>query len=442
MQRREFIKTGARAGVATLVAASAQRVYGANTRVNVALIGCGGRGKSVARAMSRVSGVAHLAVCDVYDVQARKARDQLDAADTYKDFRRALERKDVDAIHIGTPDHWHAIPAVLACEAGKHVYVEKPLSHNILEGKAIVKAARASGKVFLTGTQQRSAPHFAEVAEIVQGGRLGEVRFVRVWNYANRMPDGIGTAPDEPAPPGLDWDFFLGPAPSVPYNRKRYLNTYREFSDYAGGRITDFGVHRFDTVHQIMGVDRPRSVCATGGRFALGGMGDHPDCLQVTYEYPKFVLSYEASLINSFGAMGRTTPDMHYYGARGGENRPNGMAFHGTRGTLLADRVGYEIIPERRRNVESGLERMHQNSREATALHAQHFIRCVRDGEKPRCDAEVGHRSSLIAHLGNISYRVGKKLQWDAEKEDFIDAPDASRLLGRKARKPWDLISV
>lgn len=439
MQRREFMKKGARAGVATLVAASAQRVYGANDRVNMALVGCGGRGRSVARAMRRSPEVEYRAVCDVYEAQARKAKEELGGhAETCGDFRQVLERKDIDAVHIATPDHWHAIPAVLACQAGKHVYCEKPLSHNILEGKAIVKAASAAGRVFLTGTQQRSAPHFAELAEMVRSRAIGKIHLVRVWNYTNRMPDGIGTAPDEPVPPGLDWDFYLGPAPYVPFNRKRFLGTYREFSDYAGGRITDFGVHRFDTVHQILGADTPRTVSAAGGRFALAGMGDHPDCLQATYEYPGFVLSYETSSINAFGAMGRTTPGMRYYGARAGENRPNGMAFYGTEGTILADRVGYEILPERR--ARSRLQRAHRNASEATALHAEHFVRCIRSGETPRCDAGVGHRSSLVAHLGNIAYRTGRKLTWDAEIENLIDAPDASRLLGRKARKPWDLL--
>jgi predicted dehydrogenase len=280
------------------------------------------------------------------------------------------------------------------------------------------------------------------------------VHQVRVWNHVNDMPDGIGAEPDSPAPGGLDWDFWLGPAPLVPFNRKRFLGTFRAFSDYAGGRITDFGIHRFDSVHQILGADAPRSVAAAGGRFALGGLGDHPDLLIVTYEYPGFVLVYETSSINSFGAVGRITPGRAYYGAGAGESRPNGMAFHGSNGTLLVDRTGWELIPdeparrraggggsaERDRRLGPALERAHGNAADATALHARHFVACVRGEETPRADALVGHRSTTVAHLGNIAYRTGRKLVWDAAREDFDGAPDAAALLARAARKPWDLI--
>ncbi len=449
--RRGFLRS---AGAATLTAASASRVVGANTRLRVALVGCGGRGRSVAAKIAAIKGVEYTHFCDVYDRQAESAREALagPSARVGGDYRRVVEDREVDAVHIATPDHWHALPAVDSIREGKHVYVEKPLGHNVLEGQAMATAAAESGAVFLTGTQHRSQPHFAEAAGLVQGGALRDVHFVRVWNYANLMPSGAGRTPDSDPPPGLDWDFYLGPAPWVPFNRMRFLRTYRYFYDYAGGWITDFGTHRFDTVHQIMGEDRPRTVTAAGGRFAVGGMGDQPDLLQVTYEYPGFVVSYETCNINSFGSVGRLTPGMHLHGARGPENRPNGMAFYGSNGTLVADRVGYEIIPEtgpyggslsdRQAFGPGGLERTHKSNPEPSRLHAEHFVRCIRDGEKPRSDAETGHRASLVAHLGNIAYRVGRKLVWDAGTEDFVNDPVASRMLGRRARKPWDAISA
>lgn len=449
--RRRFLQAGA---AASLTAVSAGRIRGANARLRIALIGCGGRGGSVAKRVAAVDGAEYAYFCDVYDRQAEAARATLGggAGKVGKDFRRVLEDPDIDAVHIATPDHWHALPAVMAVEAGKHAYVEKPLGHNVLEGRAMVEAAAKSKTVLLTGTQHRSAPHLAEAAAIVQGGKLKDVHFVRVWNYANLMPAGPGRKPDSAPPPGLDWDFYLGPAPWVPFNEMRFLRTYRFFYDYAGGWITDFGTHRFDTVHQIMGQDRPLSVAAAGGRFAVAGMGDQPDLLQATYEYPGFVLSYEACNLNSFGSMGRLTPGMQLHGARGSENRPNGMAFYGSNGTLIVDRLGYEIIPEhgpyggslgsRGEFVPSELRRMHRNGDEPSTLHAQHFVRCIRDGEKPRADAETGHRSSLVAHLGNIAYRAGRKLIWDAERDDFVNDAVASRMLGRKARKPWDAISL
>src|SRR5262249_27403140 len=164
-----------------------------------------------------------------------------------RDFRRVLDRKDVDAVLVAPPDHWHAIPTVLACQAGKDVYVEKPLAHNVREGRAMVEAARKHNRVVQTGTQHRSAPHNREVQRSSQGGERGQVRFVRLWNYTNLYPNGIGKAPDAPPPDGLDWDFYLGPAPAVPFNKNRFLNTFRWFWDYAGGFITDWGTHRFDT---------------------------------------------------------------------------------------------------------------------------------------------------------------------------------------------------
>lgn len=417
-----------------LAAASMQGVRGANERVSVGLIGCGGRGRYVASLMRQAPGVEFAAVCDVYEANAARARQWAGTGATaYRDFRRLLERKDIDAVLIATPDHWHAMTTVLACQAGKDVYVEKPLAHNIREGRAMVEAARRYRRVVQAGTQHRSAPHFAEVARIVQSGALGEVRFVRVWNYVNMSPNGIGSAPDAPVPEGLDWDFYLGPAPRVPFNPKRFLSTFRFFRDYAGGYITDYGTHRFATVHQVMGADAPRTVAASGGRFCLGGAGDVPDILQVTYEYPGFVMSYEACLLNGHGVGGRT-PGMNYYNARGTEDRPHGMAFYGTNGALFADRIGYEIYPER------ALERKFMNARDATALHAANFVDCVRSRKAPAAEVEIGHRATVIGHLGNIAFQTGRKLHWDPAKEDLPREPEAAKLLSREARKPWNLI--
>src|SRR5205085_2349154 len=172
-----------------------------------------------------------------------------------------------------------AIPAVLACAAGKDVYVEKPLAHNVKEGRAIVAAARKYDRVVQTGTQHRSAEHYREVARIIRGGELGPVRFVRVWNYVNFYPDGMGQAADGDPPEGLDWDFYLGPAPKVRFNKNRFLNSFRWFWDYAGGFLTDWGTHRLDSVHQVMGVDAPRTVAAAGGLFELRDGRETPDVL-------------------------------------------------------------------------------------------------------------------------------------------------------------------
>lgn len=457
MKRREFINSAITGSVVvSTTALSYERIVGANDRVVVGLIGCGGRGRSVAKLMRDVPGVEYGAVCDVYETNAKEAQGWAGTASKqFGDFRKLLELKDVNAVHIATPDHWHAAITVLACQAGKDVYVEKPLAHNVREGRVMVTAARRYNRIVQTGTQHRSAPHYREVQQIIQSGELGEVRFVRVWNYSNITPNGIGKRPDEAVPEGLDWDFYLGPAPKVPFNRARFLSSFRYFWDYAGGTMTDFGTHRLDTVQQIMGVEAPKTVVATGGRFTVKDSGEVPDLLQVTYEFhhPRtgdFVLSYESCNINAHGAGGRTA-GMNYYGMRGTEDRPHGEAYYGTNGTLIADRIGFEIYPEPMRTALTARQRSQPidawrmqpkrvQGRDTTDLHTKNFIECVRSRQKPNAEVEIGHRSTTTSHLGNIAYKVGRRLTWDAAKEDFIGDAEASKLLGRKARKPWDLI--
>jgi predicted dehydrogenase len=424
-----------RGWLAGATAVSASKVVGANDRVRLGLIGCGGRGRYVGGFMKEAPGAEFVAVADVYEPFTERAREWAGGgAERYKDFRRLLERKDVDAVLVATPDHWHIPAAVLACQAGKDVYVEKPVTHNVREGRAIIEAARRSGRIVQAGTQHRSSPHFAECARMVRSGELGEVRFVRVWNYMSRFPEGIGRVPDSEPPAGLDWDFYCGPAPLCPFNARRFGPTFRQFWDYSGGMITDFGTHRFDTVHQIMGVDAPLTVSASGGRFSMKDSGEMPDTLQATYEYPGFILSYETSDLNAHGLGGRT-PGMKYYNARGAEDRPHGEAYYGTNGALFADRIGFEIYPERDR-----VKRRQTNVADATSLHARAFVECVRARKTPPATIEMGHRATLIGHLGNIAFKTGRKLKWDAAREEFVGDPEASKLLGREARKPWNLI--
>lgn len=438
MHRRDFLR---RTFLAAAGTASIGRVRGANERVNLALVGCGSRGLYLARQFRSLPNVTFSAVCDVYATNAERARAGANCQ-VYRDFRKVLDSKDVDALVVATPDHWHAIPTVLACQAGKDVYVEKPLAHNVYEGRAMVAAARRYDRIVQTGTQHRAAPHYREVERLVQSGALGKVRLVRVWNYTNAFPNGIGQAADADPPPGLDWDLYLGPAPKVPFNKNRFLGTFRWFWDYAGGFITDWGTHRFDTVHQVMGADSPKTVSATGARYELNDGAETPDVLQATYEYPGFVLSYESCQLNGHGVGGRT-PGRKYYRMRGPDDRPHGEAFYGTNGTLFSDRIGFEVYPELESGRAGAAPRMKPQAaaaQDATDLHVRDFIECLRSRKRPLADVEIGHRSTLIAHLGNIAYRTGRKLHWNAQHEEIVDDPAASALLGRKARKPWDLI--
>ncbi len=459
MKRRQFLQGAAGTTVLSTAAlttqalstdaSAADRVPGAAERVHLGLIGCGGRGRLVADHMRKIPGVQFDAVCDVYDQRLLRMQAEFGPrCQAFRDLRKLLDQEHLDAVVVATPDHWHAIATVLACRAGKDVYVEKPLAHNVREGRAIVEAARRHRRVVQTGTQQRSAPHFDRVRRIIQSGELGDVHYVRIWNFANLTPEGIGKEPDSPVPPGVGWDMYLGPAPRVPFNRNRFVNSYRYFWDYAGGKITDWGVHRFDSMHQVLGVDAPRTVSAAGGRFALDDDGEVPDVHQVTYEYPGLVVSYEACHLNAHGLGGRT-PGKRYYRANGPDDRPNGLAFYGTRGALFADRLGFEIYPELKPGEKAAdrgaverfrMERQEAFGPESVGPHVENFLRCVRTRQRPAADVEIGHRSTIVAHLGNIALKVGRRLKWDLRAEQILDDEEANRMLGREARKPWDLI--
>ena len=434
MKRRNFLAT---------TALSASRVLGANDQVRIALIGCGGRGRYVAKLMRENPNVAYVAAADVYQKNAEAAREWAGGdAKAFGDFRRVLEMKDVDAVHIATPDHWHAIPTIMACEAGKDVYVEKPTSLTIREGRAMVNAARKYNRIVGVGTQHRSAPHFRMIAEKIQRGDIGEVKFVRVWNFANMTPTGIGKKPVQDPPAGLDWDFYCGPSPLVPFNRNRFLSTYRQFFDYSGGYITDFGNHRLDTMQQIMGVTAPKTISASGGRFLIKDDGDVPDLLTVTYEYDNFIATYEGSNVNGFG-MGAAKQGPKYYNGRGEFDQPNGICFYGTEGTLFAERISWAVYPEAawpRFKPTKEVKVEYANVPEPTKEHTANFVESVRSRKAPNADIEIGHRGTSVALLGNIAYKTGKKLHWDAATETFRDASDANALLSRKARKPWNLV--
>lgn len=439
MKRRQFLGHVAQAAatISTVSALSAQRVAGANERVNVGLIGCGGRGRLVARLMREVPNVDFVAVCDVYDTAAVAAQQWAGpTAKSFRDFRKILEMKEVDAVIVATPDHWHAIPTVLACQAGKDVYVEKPLGHTIREGRAMVEAARRYDRVVQTGMQHRSAPHYKEVEELVQGGAIGDVHFVHVCNFSTVYMTETAP-PDSEPPPELDWDLYLGPAPKVPYNRLRF-RVYRRFFDYSGGFITDFGAHRLDSVHQVMRDDQPRTAMGVGGLYGNWGIVDTPNVLHVTYEYKNWVLSYEGIQVNGFGTGPRLPGGRRPYNASGDFDRPHGEAFYGTKGTIFSDRWGYELYPAGKTTV---AEVKSVAGQDRTDLHVANFIDCVRSRKRPTADVEIGHKSTIVPHLGNISYKLGgRKIRWDAATEQIPNDPEASALLHRAGRKPWDLI--
>ena len=417
---------------------------GANERVRMGLVGCGGRGRYVAGFARENPNAQYVATADVYLPNAKAAATQLGATDSYQDFRKLIERKDIDAIIVGTPDHWHAAVAILAAQAGKDVYVEKPLAHSVVEGRKIIQAMESTKKLIYGGTQHRSAPHFAQAADLIQSGYIGPVKYVRIWNYVNWAPAMIAKVPDSAVPEGLDWDMYLGAAPKVPFNQKRFLATFRNFRAYAGGTITDYGTHRFDSLHQIMGLKgaaaAPKTVSASGGRLVLEGAGDTPDLLQATYEYENFILSYEGVNFNGHGG-GFRSPGFKYYNATGERDLPNGMIFYGTKGTMVAERVGFEIYsePVGRGDTLPRSQPMTIVAKDATREHAMRFVDCVRGAQTPNATAQSAHMATNIGHLGNIALETGKKLHWDSVAEKF-DAPEGNALLYRTPRREWALI--
>src|SRR5688572_7431758 len=280
VSRREFGKTVAAAGVAT--AFSRGRVLGANDRVRLGFIGVGNRGDQVLDAFLPHQDMEVVAICDIYepyvDFAAKKSGGQ---PARLKDYRRILDRKDVDAVVISTPDHWHALQMIHACDAGKDVYVEKPLSLVVSEGRAMVNAARRANRVVQVGIHRRSSAFVKEAADLVRGGAIGKVTVARSFHVQNEWPKGIGAPADEPPPAGLDWDAWLGPAPRRAYNKNRTFYRFRWFSDYSGGQVTNFGVHYMDAIHWALGQDAPLAVTAMGGKLVLEDNREIPDTLEV-----------------------------------------------------------------------------------------------------------------------------------------------------------------
>lgn len=426
IERRDFIKQGIGAGV-TAVAASAN-VLGANDRVRVGVIGVGRQGRGVMKTFMKNQGAQIVAICDVFQPQMDFAiKDaKLEGVEAYKDFRRILDRKDIDAVIVASPDHWHALQTVMACQSGKDVYVEKPISVTVGEGRKMVQAARKYNRVVQVGTQQRSGDHYQKAAEIIRSGQLGKITFVRTWNFGNQAPGGIGNPPDTNPPDGLDWDMWLGPAPMRPFNQNRFgvhpdrWSSFRWFWDYAGGMMTDWGVHHIDIVQMMMLVDAPSAVAAMGGKLALNDNRETPDTLMVTYEYPGFVCTYENRECNAQGWNG--------YGY--------GILFHGADATLYINREYFEITAEKGRNVET--QRVKNENKQGDA-HVRNFLDCVKSRQTPISDIEIGHRSTTTCLLGNVALRSGRRIVWNAKTERIESDNTASKYLSREYRKPWKL---
>ncbi len=441
--RREFLSTAAAATAAVawpdprLRAAAAAAPSSANSTINLGLIGCGGEGRAVMQAHLKCPNTRIIGVCDVNTERlGLGVKDSgNDSIAAYRDFRKLLDDRDIDVVIVATNDHWHCLCTILACQAGKHVYVEKPLGTSIGEGRAVVQAARKHRRVVQLGTQQRSWPHYLQAAELIQAGRLGQITEVKVWDYDYLYP-GFGSPPDSDPPPEFGaeyWDFWLGPAPKVTYNPNRYLNWYW-FFDYAGAWQVDWGVHHYDIVHMCLGVTAPSTATASGGMLCFENSNtEWPDTFSGICEYGPGPVAKQGFLLQ--------------YTFRGGcrrEHRSHGKLFCGTEASLLMDRSGFTVTPEIGkpgkeevvgRNVFTG-DSAHVDS---IAAHAQVFLDAIRNDRPSPADIEHGHFATNPGHLMNIAWKVGRKIRWDGDTERVLDDPEADALVTRPYRAPWKL---
>jgi predicted dehydrogenase len=445
--RREFIKQSVVAGAAagtsmlgaeTSSASSYARIAAANERIHIGVIGCGGQGRADMAKAIRVKDVECIALCDVDDDQTARASRMVEDLParrppfTGRDFRNLLELKEVDAVLIGTPDHWHALPTILACQAGKDVYVEKPLSLAIAEGRVMVNAARKYDRVVQMGTQQRSAPHYTEAVEYVKSGKLGKIRHVRAWAYLDWKGE-TPILPDGEPPSTVDYDLWLGPAPARPFNKNRFHFTFRWYWDYSGGLMTDWGAHMIDIANWAMGIKAPSSAMSAGGKFGFPNDAmETPDTQQVTWAFPDFNMVWEHAL-----GVGR-----------GPEAREHGVAFHGNNGLLVVDRAGWEVYPEtdaigkKRIYKAPGVPRYNAGNTDYHATHVQNFFDCMRSRKRPNSDVEIGHNSMIACHLANIAQRRGRLVKWDVEREEIVGDQEAQRDVSRNYRAPWSLPKI
>jgi len=390
--RRAFLR-----GAATATALSYSRVYGANDRIQMALIGCGERGRYDMGNFIKAGNVDVVAVCDIYGENAAKAKQQAANAKTFTDHRQVLAMKEVDVALIGVPDHWHAPIAIDALNAGKDVYVEKPLTLKVEEGPAIVKAARVNNRICQVGMQQRSGQHYIQAKEkYLDTGKLGKITLARTWWHGNgynlrKAPASLATKPQD-----LDWAHFLGPLKWRDWDPQQYWN-WRAYLDFGGGQVTDLFTHWIDVVHMFMGADVPTSAQAAGGVYNYKDGRTAPDTINVLLEYPaQFTATFEATLAP--GATGAA------------------QEFCGTQGRLWIDRGRYEFHPVGR-NAEPTIVKAFSNIDED---HVNNFLACVKSLKLPNGDVLVGHRSAQASHLGNISYMQRRRIDFDPVREEIL----------------------
>jgi predicted dehydrogenase len=428
--RRDVLAAAATAFTTSLFTGN---VKGANDKISVAFIGLGAMGSGNLGYAMKVPEFQPVAVCDVYQPHLDRAVAAADKGGVtvkpVKDFREVLADKSIDAVCISTPDHWHAYMTVEACKAGKDVYVEKPACTYIEEGPKMVQAARKYNRVVQAGTMQRSGGYFKKAAELVASGAAGEITFCHTFQSGTSKEEGYGNPKDSDPPSDLNWDMWLGPAPKVNFNANRWgvkaatFPTFRYFWDYAGGAMTDWGVHLVDPMHQCMKEVMPTAVVALGDKFYVKDNVETPDTMQATFYYSKFLATYESRTCNPLPLFGR--------------NQGAATSIHGTDATILVSRSGCWLIPNARGAQETAWERDPEMGA-MNVPHWQNWAACIKSREKPTSDIETCVRSSAVCQLANVSMRSKMRVDWD-EKNWTVQQAAAKPFLKMKYRSPWKL---
>ena len=419
LSRRRFLQgTAVAAGAFAAPYIVPQSAFGANDRIVTGHIGLGGQGNGNLGGFMGKKNVAVGGLCDVDANRLAKAQEKVakagHSAQGYNDYRRLLDRKDIDAVVVSTPDHWHALTTIHACQAGKDVYCEKPLTLTILEGRAMVDAARANKRVVQTGSQQRSGKEFRTACELIRNGAIGTLQTVLVGIPGPNHPGE--PIPDSDPPPELDYDLWLGPAPYRPYNEKRVHYNFRFFRDYSGGQMTNWGAHHLDIAQWAMGTDDSGPVKVEGtGTFHPQGWYEVTETCRVTHTYADGVTV----------VVGQKQKDI-----------PSGTTFIGSKGQIHVDRGKLKATPEEilTAPLPDNAVRLY-----VSTDHKSNFLECMQTRGKPICDVEIGHRSATVCHLGNIAIDLGRPLVWDPQAEEFPGDREANDRRLKVYRKPWSL---
>ncbi|WP_340199226.1 Gfo/Idh/MocA family protein [Ascidiimonas sp. W6] len=432
--RRGFIKksslvmlgTGASMLFPVELLASYRKYVGPNDRIQIGLIGCKGMGFSNLISVLKNSEASVVALCDIDIRVLEKRSDDLAKAGIkkpkwYTDYRLLLEDKDVDAVIIGTPDHWHCLQLTDALSAGKHAYCEKPIANSMQEAAIMLDAVKESDSIVQIGQWQRSEPHFEDAINFVHTGKLGEIRLVKSWAYMGWM-NPLPIVADTSIPNGVDYKMWLGPAPDRPFNSNRFHFNFRWFWDYAGGLMTDWGVHLLDYALYGMKAVHPNSVMSMGGKFAYpDDAQEAPDTLQTIYDFGTFSLLWE-----------------HAMGIGGGNyGRDHGIAFLGNNGTLILDRRGWEVIPEGDKMEKIELQKGVGNGLDS---HTKNFLEAMKSDNASLLNApiQIGYDAAIISQLGNIAFRTGKRIHWNGEIKRFASGK-ANKLMKARYHNGWKL---